>query len=201
MMRSSPQRYCYCTGWDGHQRMEAHPDAAMGYPVQRTSRCTETGADAAGVAGFEWTNVAKCRVLEMTGDSGIGEASLGDVVELALPIVDAACAGGVEEVVPAGHLTDSAMCDKSQYMERCLNRALIIHVSWLRKTQRGVGGVQASRARLQQQGQGRRCGSWREARSAHQRSSSCNFTACRRGARAGNGLHFLVREMQASDGF
>jgi hypothetical protein len=112
MMRSSPQHYCCCTGWDGHQRTQAHPDAAMGYPVQKKFRCTETGADA-GVADSGWTNVAKCRVLETAGDSGIGEASLGGVVGLGLPIAGAACAGGVEGV-PAGHLTDSATSNKSQ---------------------------------------------------------------------------------------
>lgn len=79
----------------------------MGYLVQRTFRCTETGADAAGVAGSASMSVAKCRVLGMTGGSVTGEASLGDVVELALPIAGAACAGGVVEAVPAGHLTDS----------------------------------------------------------------------------------------------
>lgn len=77
----------------------------MGCPVQRKSRYTETGADA-GAVNSEWTSVAKCRVLETVGDSGIGEASLGGVVELALPIAGAACVGGVEGV-PAGHLTDS----------------------------------------------------------------------------------------------
>lgn len=128
MMRSSPQHYCCCTGWDAERRTQAQPDAAMGYPVQRKCRYTETGADA-GVAGFEWTNVAKCRVLETVGDSGIGEASLGGVVELALPIVGAAAGVGGVEGVPAGHLTDSATCNKSQWMDRYLIRALIIIVS------------------------------------------------------------------------
>jgi len=63
--------------------MQARPDAAMGYLVQRTFRCTETGADA-GVAGFASMNVAICRVLGTIGDFVTGEASLVDVVGLAL---------------------------------------------------------------------------------------------------------------------
>lgn len=101
-----------------------------GYLVQKRFRCTETGADA-GVAGFASTNAARCRVLETAVDFGIDEGNLGDVVELALPIVSgAACVGGVV-AVPAGHLTDSATINKrvSNYMERRLIRALMMGVS------------------------------------------------------------------------
>lgn len=87
----------------------------MGCLVQRMLRCTGTGAAGAGVASFASTNAATCRVLAKAADFGIDEASLGGVAELALPIADAACAGGVE-AVPAGHLTDSATSNNSQLL-------------------------------------------------------------------------------------